>query len=181
MTLVDVRKQPDPNVVSLIPNGLGLLGSWTPDGTSLVLPEILLPRLSEEERLETDEHGSDPDFYSHLFVVNALTAFEQDVSGQEFGLVEDASPAVSPDGRWIAFARKFLDERWTPGRQLWIMRADGSQATALTQAPDYHHSAFAWSADSEQLAYMRFNQTDPFPAPIHLGDRPCRNDRPPAH
>ncbi len=75
--------------------------------------------------------------------------------------MEDASPAYSPDGQWIAFARKHLDrERWTPGRQLWLMRPDGREARQLTNAPDYNHSALAWSPDSTSLAYMRFNQVE---------------------
>jgi hypothetical protein len=40
------------------------------------------------------------------------------------------------------------------------MRADGSGARALTGEPDYNHSAIAWSADSVNLVYMRFNQAD---------------------
>jgi Tol biopolymer transport system component len=78
-----------------------------------------------------------------------------------FGQVEDAAPVYSPDGRWIALARKHLEgDLWTLGRQLWMMRADGSGARALSEEPDYNHSAIAWSADSTTLAYMRFNQGD---------------------
>ena len=44
-------------------------------------------------------------------------------------MVEDVSPVFSPDGKWIAFARRYLDPlRWTPGRQVWLMRADGTEA-----------------------------------------------------
>ena len=164
--LVDPRQGAEPTPINLIPNGLGLQGSWSPDGTSLVLPEILFPidenAVSEEGHSEADEG---PDFFSHLIMVNALTAAERDLSGEALGLVEDAFAAISPDGQWIAFARKYLDERWTPGRQLWIMGTDGNQAAARTSKPDYHHSAFAWSPDSTQIAYMRFNQTDPSQSP----------------
>jgi Tol biopolymer transport system component len=62
-------------------------------------------------------------------------------------------------------ARKYLDAaRWTPGRQIWLMSPDGKEFQALTNAPYFNHSSFAWSPDGQQLAYLRFNQeklTDP--------------------
>ncbi|MBI3176588.1 MAG: hypothetical protein HYZ35_01225, partial [Chloroflexi bacterium] len=61
-------------------------------------------------------------------------------------------------GQWLAFARKQLvQNQWTPGRQLWLMRADGQDARALTSDPFDNHSAFVWSPDSARLVYMRFN------------------------
>jgi Tol biopolymer transport system component len=74
--------------------------------------------------------------------------------------LEDADPVYSPDGSHIAFARKYLDlARWTPGRQLWVIAADGTQARPLTDEPLYTHYDFAWSPDGEQIAYVRFHQT----------------------
>jgi len=75
--------------------------------------------------------------------------------------VEDASPALSPDGQWLAFGRKYLDrQQWTLGRQLWLARPDGSQARQLLDEPSYNHSALVWSADSRWLAYMRLDQSN---------------------
>ncbi len=134
--------------VNLVPNGLGLLGSWSPDGDFLILPEIVFPLEAED---------GEADFFSHLYRVDAASLDVEDLS---LGTVEDASPAYSPDGEWIAFGRKYLDERWTPGRQVWIMRADGSQPRAITDDPDFSHSSLAWSPDSTHFAYMRLNLAD---------------------
>ena len=135
--------------INMIPNGLGLLGTWSPDGDYLLLPEIVFP--DEETR------GAAPAFFSHLFRVEAETALVEDFS---LGSVEDASPAYSPDGEWIAFARRYLDERWTPGRQLWLMRADGTQPRQVTEDPELNHASFAWSPDSSSLAFMRLSSAD---------------------
>lgn len=150
----------------LIPNGLGLLGSWSPDGRYLVLPEIVFP--------ETEAAGQ-PDFVSHLYRIDALSTAVSELSQ---GPVEDASPSYSPDGQWIAFARKYLDGRWTPGRQLWLMRADGSQSRPLTQQPDFSHSAISWSLDSSTLAFMQRSQTDTsLPPQIWISDRTGEQQR----
>jgi Tol biopolymer transport system component len=81
-------------------------------------------------------------------------------------VVEDASPALSPDGKWIAFARKFLDPaHWTPGRQLWVMGVDGAGPQQLTNAPDYNISSILWSPDGTSLLFVRFEETDPAQQP----------------
>ena len=143
--------------LNFVPNGLGMLGSWSPTGDYLVLPEIVFP--VEAEHDETHTHA---DFYSHILKVDAITLEVDDLS---IGEVEDASPVYSPDGEWIAFGRKYLDERWTPGRQLWIMRPDGSQAHSITDEPDFSHTALAWNPESTLLSYMRMNQADPNQTP----------------
>ena len=143
--------------LSVVPNGLGMLGSWSPDGEFLVLPEIVFP--VEEQHDDTHTH---PDFFSHLYRVDAETLKVDDLS---LGTVEDASPVFSPNGDWIAFGRKFLDDRWTPGRQLWIMNADGSEARPITDEPDFSHTSLAWNPSSTHIAYMRLSQTDPNQAP----------------
>jgi Tol biopolymer transport system component len=76
------------------------------------------------------------------------------------GFLEDTTPVFSPDGSYLAFARKFLDSaRWTPGRQIWLLEVDKTGAVQYTDNPNFNHFDFAWSPDGSQLAYVRFNQT----------------------
>ena len=49
--------------------------------------------------------------------------------------------------------------RWTPGRQMWIMQADGSQAQALSSEEAYNHYDFIWSTDGNQIAFVRSDPT----------------------
>jgi Tol biopolymer transport system component len=148
---------PEPPVDLYVPNALGDRGAWSPDGETFVVPEITF--VIQEPNPELEE--GPPLFYSHLYRIDVASGAVLDVSGEEGFLVEDTGPAFSPDGLWLAFSRKYLDRnRWTLGRQIWRMRADGLAAEALTNEPGLNHSALAWSPDGEVLVYMRFDQTD---------------------
>ena len=138
------------------PNETGEAGAWSPDGNLFIAPEIFF--------LPAGGSGDDTLATSHLIAYNMKDGVGRDLS--QGPVVEDASPALSPDGNQIAFARKFLDAaRWTPGRQVWVMSAGGEDPNPLSDAPFYNHSAFAWSPDGEQLAYIRFNQEAPTQPP----------------
>jgi hypothetical protein len=151
---------PAGTVLAYVPNDLGLTGAWSADSSYLVFPEIAF--LTEPEAASTPaSEEAEGAFYSHLVRAQVPSLAVTDVSAVSGRLVEDASPALSPDGEWLAFARKYLDrERWTLGRQLWLARPDGAQARQLLDEPAYNHSALAWSADSRRLAYMRLDQAD---------------------
>jgi Tol biopolymer transport system component len=83
-------------------------------------------------------------------------------------MVEDALPTFSPDGQWLAFTRKYLDEeRWTPGRQLWLLNMDSGELSQLTDSPNHQVIAIAWSPDGQQIAYVRANQVE-FQNPLEL-------------
>jgi dipeptidyl aminopeptidase/acylaminoacyl peptidase len=56
-------------------------------------------------------------------------------------------PAVSPDGRWLAYA-----ERERGNWQLWLLALDGGERRRLTSA-DCNTISPAWRADSKRLIY----------------------------
>jgi Tol biopolymer transport system component len=145
--------------LTFIPNTSGEMGAWSPDGSVIVYPELAFPGPGGPAELSGG-------FYTYLTRVTIATNERQTLSGPE--VVDDASPAYSPSGAWLAFGRKLqVQSQWTPGRQLWLMHPDGSDAHALTDDPLYNHSAFTWSPDGQRLAYMRFN-TDNIEAPAEI-------------
>lgn len=137
-----------------LPNQTGEAASWEAQGRAFVVAEILF-----------ETGGMLPDYASSHLMRFDLPS--ESIPGEPLAhdltqdvALEDASPVYAPDGSQIAFARKYLDlARWSPGRQLWVMSADGKQARQLTDEPLYNHYDFAWSTDGTQIAYVRFHQT----------------------
>jgi Tol biopolymer transport system component len=162
--------------VTYVPDASGEMGTWSPDGKFMVYPEIVLP--PEPTPVPTNAQGGGGEdassftnpFYSYLLRVNIATNDTLNLSGS--GVLEDESPVYAPSGAWLAFGRTLqVNNQWTPGRQLWLIRPDGTEAHPLTGDPLYNHSAFTWSPDGALVAYMRFNTTDPAaPAEIWLID-----------
>jgi Tol biopolymer transport system component len=128
-------------------NQTGQPGNWSPDGEFYLAPEIMYyPSTGDTET-----------GISHLLRYGIRAGSSGDISKEDY--VEDVEGIYSPDGGEIAFARKYLDmERWSFGRQIWIMNPDGANPHPITDEPDYNHYDLAWSWDSLVLAYVRFNE-----------------------
>jgi Tol biopolymer transport system component len=141
---------------TVVSNVTGAGWTWLPDGSAIIFPEILVEG-------EVTDRETAARIFSHLFRVDVKTNERINLSGAD--LLEDASPAVSPDGRRLAFSRNFFDARWTPGKQLWIMDLDLGSQRQISQAPDYSHSSIHWSPDGTRLVYMLFHETVPSDPP----------------
>jgi len=145
---------PQDGEVARFPNQTGQPGDWHPNGRFYIAPEIFFLDENFADTIEDVE----PFANSHLLVFNWQDGAIQDLTVEE--TIEDSMPVFSPDGEYLALARKYLDEeRWTPGRQIWLMRLGSREAWPITDDPLYNHFEFAWDPAGGQLAYVRFNQS----------------------
>ncbi len=144
--------------------------------TSLGTPAVWHPTepifLYRNQQLIT-YHGSDDDDHqghSHDFVVS-MPLLLGDTANEgvmptvisEIDMTDDASPAWSPDGEWVVFGRQLPGT--VNGRQLWLIRADGSKARALTDEPFVHHGVPSWSGDGRYILFQRYDTQDPASQP----------------
>lgn len=147
---------PDGSEIRRFPNTTGYPGTWEPSGDYFIAPEIIFegPLPAEAEPLGV----------SYLIRYSLEDGSTQTLSDRDS--LEDAFPAVSPTGAWVAFSRKYMDTtRWTPGRQVWMMDSDGANAHAITSETVYNHFDYTWSPDEKMLVYVRFHQTELTQAP----------------
>jgi Tol biopolymer transport system component len=115
----------------------GEQAAWSPASNELMMTQL---------QLETAE------FAIQIVRANLETEEVTNVSGTE--PTNDSWPAYAPDGEWVAFTRQAAGS--VGGKQLWLMRPDGSEAHPLTDNLDAHHGAPQWSPDGRFLVVQRF-------------------------
>jgi dipeptidyl aminopeptidase/acylaminoacyl peptidase len=115
--------------------------SWTPDGRTLLFSGNRSPNW-EREGFNTEIYALD--LASHQ--ISALTSRNG----------PDNEPAVSPDGRLIAFTGYDDRERGYENAILYVMNVDGSNRRALTESLDRSVAAPIWAADGRSV-YVQYD------------------------
>ncbi len=146
--------QPDKGEIQFLANDTGEADAWSPDGHALLMVAMFLEGGGSEQ-----SPADAPYLSAHLWLYRLSPTLRRIDLTRDPNL-EDGTPSFSPDGSWIAFGRKYLDpQRWTLGRQFWLIKPDGSDARQITNEPNYNHLDFAWRPDSQAVAYQRTNMS----------------------
>jgi dipeptidyl aminopeptidase/acylaminoacyl peptidase len=107
---------------------------WTPDGRSLVFERRPTPRAPDR-------------FHSDLYVVSPGDTPRPLVTTEGI----DASPQVSPDGRWIAFLSADDTFDWAGEQHLALVPISGGRETFVSSAYGVTPRGFEWSDDGAAL------------------------------
>jgi len=153
-----IIQTPEGSELARFPSETGQAGDWDAQGGSFTFPEFFISPQTSSSLSDLNPIPS-----SHLWRFFLDDNKPMDLTVMDY--LEDSAPVFSPDGKWLVFARKYLDTvRWTPGRQIWILPLEGKEAYPITDEPLYNHYGFTWSPNSQLIAYIRFYQatmTDP--------------------
>jgi len=113
----------DENRVKLIPSNYGDVGSLSPNGNLLVFPE---PIRREEQ------------VYTFLQIADLVESAFIDLTPAE-APIDDIAAQWHPDSNSIVIARRFTDDRWTPGYQLYQMDMESGDVAELVYDDRYSH------------------------------------------
>ncbi len=133
----------DQDSAAFIPSRHGTVGEFSPDGTRLLFPDVIL---HEGQGART-----------HLQIADLETQRFTDLTDPDEP-IDDERGVWRPDGQAIAVARRYLDDRYTQGRQIYLIDVNGGNAEPLVVDPDYYHGFFAWAPAGRQLVIQRFPQ-----------------------
>ncbi len=142
--------------VMSIPSNHGTVGAFSPDGQQLVYPQVVLM-----------EGGA----RSHLAIASLETRRLTSLTPPEEP-VDDQRAAWSPDGRFLALGRRYLDDRYTSGRPVYLLDTETGEVALLLDGQRYYNGYFEWAPAGQQLVVQRF------PQPPEDGPPPADPPRP---
>jgi ABC-type nickel/cobalt efflux system permease component RcnA/Tol biopolymer transport system component len=132
----------------LIKNTLGAAAQWSPDSKSLLMRDVIV---------------KNSQYITQLFLYDIDSQTLKNIGADEN--MENILAAWSPDGKSIAVVRRDLSI--LRGDQVWIMRADGSDARSITNVSAVLHGSLNWSPDGNYLLYDLY-LLDSFPLQSRL-------------
>ena len=132
----------------LIPNMLGAAVQWSPDSKSMLVRDVIV---------------KNNQYVTQLFLYDLASETLTNLGANEN--MENILAAWSPDGEQIAVVRRDLSI--PRGDQIWLMRADGSDARVITNAPAVLHGSLNWSPDGKYILYDLY-LLDSFPLESRL-------------
>jgi Tol biopolymer transport system component len=137
---------------TVIDSAQGVSGIFSPDGSKLVFPVLVRGAIGQE-------------FYTHLDMVDFETLSNTRVTGERDMPVEDASAAWSPDGTKLALARRYLDTRYTVGRQIYLLDLASGSVEPLVVDAAYNHAGIRWDSAGRRIVFQRFSLAGPDAVP----------------
>lgn len=125
----------------------GVVGTFSTDSSKLVYPILVRGAIGSQ-------------FYTQLEMVDLVKQQRIAVSGNS---AEDAIEDVT--GVWrpqhpnqMAVTRRYFDDRYTDGPQVYLLDIETKVATPLVIDADYTHGSLSWSPDGNLLVMQRFNR-----------------------
>ena len=146
----------------LLSSRVGRPAAFSPDSRQVVTSDIVLEGFETAPPAGAAAGPTQESSAVYLYLSSLTESGErQRLSPQ--AAVDDGAAAWSPDGQWIAFGRATADAG--SGRQLWLMRPDGSESRALTNDSGVFHGPPSWSPDGAYLLFQRYDLTNPAARP----------------
>lgn len=129
------------NSLTVVPTRTGGTAALSPDGFRVAFPELIL---ADGQAMST-----------YLRMADIETA-EMTRLTPEGEPVQDERVAWRPDGGMLAVARRYQDNRFTRGYQVYLVDPEDGSEQALTSETRYSNAFFSWDPTGRQLVVQRF-------------------------
>jgi Tol biopolymer transport system component len=124
----------------VIPTQVSVMGSWSPDGASLIYtelaPEALAPYLS-------------------LYKVNLVDQSIASLTPDSTQLLDFSLPEYSADGQNLVVGVRSVNNQ--SYKQLWLLDAAGNFQQTITAEPMLAHASYHWAPSGDWLVYQQID------------------------
>jgi Tol biopolymer transport system component len=132
---------------SFVENMQGIVGEFSEDGSKLVYPILVRGAIGST-------------FYTHLELVDFEANKRTQVTGPSESAIEDMLGFWRPGyPTQLAVERRYLDNRYTDGPQVYLLDTETQEATPLIVDAAYNQGSLEWSPDGNMLVMQRFNRS----------------------
>ena len=137
-----VPREADGVQLRFIPSTHGSMGTISPNGQEIIFPEIV---------------QRDDQLFTHLRIADLLDKEFEAFTDPE-GPSDDVVAQWSPDGQTVAISRRYTDDRWTQGYQLYLRdtSSESDDLIPIGYEPNLNTSYFRWNSTGNRLVMQRF-------------------------
>lgn len=128
--------------MSLIPSQSGSDIALSPDGSKVIFPRLIFEQGGAGAR-------------SVLQIADLTEGEVTDLIDPDEP-IDDVESVWNPDGRHVAIARRYTDNRATRTRQLYLLDTETGQTEELVFDERYFNGFFSWNPEGNQLVIQRF-------------------------
>jgi len=136
-----------------IPSTFGVTGALSPDGDRAIYPEMIFDGSVSRAYLQIAD------------LAGGVSQILTDPSE----MTDDQTAAWKPNSPIVAIGRRYMDDRYTRGGQIYLLNSDTLSVEPLVIDPRYSSGFFLWDADGERLVMQRFQQIGDDGLPYNRG------------
>lgn len=130
--------------VQYVPSSFGVAGALSPNGDRIIYSEMTFDGTTSTSRA----------YLQIADLANGVSQILTDPSDQ----VDDQFSAWRPNSQQVAIGRRYMDDRFTRGAQVYLLDTRTSETTPLLIDPRYSSGFFVWDKSGEKLVMQRFQQ-----------------------
>lgn len=131
----------DQRSLNFVPSSHGGVGTLSPNGGQLIFPDMVARQGGYFAHMKLVDFTQDPPLFTNF-------TDPQDA-------IDDAAVDWHPSGQFVTIERRYMDERYTRGFQLYNVDISTQEVTPLLVDEDYSHHYFEWNRSGDSLVVQR--------------------------